>query len=227
MLPSTLPPPRHATPPWLAALLPSRWWWLLACLTLAAVLGAATPARAAFIAYSGSGNTVLFDATSGDGGWVGAIDEVPGSGIVAPLSLVSTVLFRYDAASGTLLGSFEFTTAADLASSLFGSVSGRTLDADPFGSGGQFELDYLILGGNGVFDGASGFGLAFLDIDAFASGDNYRESGLLVFDTAAVPVPASLGLVALALALLVGSTRSAAPGAGSSRRFASDRRPFA
>jgi hypothetical protein len=159
------------------------------------------PARAepVLVAYGGSGNAVLFDASTGSGGWVGAIDEVPDPAIASPLSLVSVVLFSYDAASGLLSGSFEFTDSLDLDSALFGRLSGRSADADPFGLGGQFEIDYLIDGGSGRFAGFSGFGLAFLSLDPAAAGDNYRESGLLVL---AVPVPGTLLLVALALALV-------------------------
>lgn len=176
--------------------------WLAVAGALLAALGATAPARAAFVPYSGAGNAVLFDPTSGGGGWVGAIDEFSDPAVATPLSFVSTVLFAYDAAAGTLAGTFEFTTAADLSGSLFGSVFGRTFDADPFGSGGQFEIDYQILGGSGTLAGASGFGIAFLNLDPAATDNNYSESGLLVFEVAAVPLPATPGLAALGLVAL-------------------------
>jgi hypothetical protein len=180
---------------------PARVWAAAATLVLS-LLAVATPTQAAFVAYTGSGNAVLFDATTGDGGWVGTINEVPDPTIAEPLSLVSVVLFNYDAVTRMLSGSFEFTTAADLSSSLVGTLSGSTLDADLFGSGGQFEIDYLITGGSGAFAGASGFGLAFLNFSPSGVPDNYSESGLLVFDVpGVVPVPASLGLAALGLML--------------------------
>lgn len=169
---------------------------LLLCLLL-------PPARAGVVvpvSYAGSGNAVLFDAATGSGGWVGAIDEVPDPAIASPLSLVSVVLFHYDAATGLLDGSFEFTDSLDLDSVLFGSLSGRSADADPFGLGGQFEIDYSIAGGRGRFAGFSGFGLAFLDLDPAGTPDNYRESGLLVLS---VPAPGTLALSLAALSLLL------------------------
>ncbi len=181
----------------------------LAALALLAAAALPLPASAAFVAYGGSGNAVLFDPGTGEGGWVGAIDEVPDPAIAAPLSLVSVVFFQFDAASGLLSGQFEFTDSTDLDSVLTGTVSGSSADADPFSSGGQFALDYRITGGLGRFAGARGFGLAFLDIrvfDPLASSDNYAESGLLVFG---VPTPGTLGLAAAALLLLGGTGRLA------------------
>ena len=168
----------------------------------AALLLASAPAHAGperLVAFAGSGNAVLFDAATGSGGWVGALTEVPEPGGAEPLSLVSVAFFEFDAVAQTLVGSFEFTTAADLGSTLFGRFTGRTLDADPFGIGGQFEIDYLITGGSGRFEGFGGFGLSFLNLDPAATPDNYSESGLLVL---AVPLPGTLALAALALALL-------------------------
>ncbi|MCU0919518.1 MAG: PEP-CTERM sorting domain-containing protein, partial [Burkholderiaceae bacterium] len=152
--------------------------------------------------YTGSGNAVPFDAGTGAGGWVGAIDQVPDPGVSDPLSLVSFVVFTYNAAAGSLSGTFEFTRSADLGSTLFGVLTGSTTDPDIFGLGGQWSLDYDIQGGSGQFAGASGLGLAFLQFDPLATPDNYTESGLLVFnlpDPLLVPEPASLSLVALGL----------------------------
>lgn len=186
--------------PWRRSLAALRALWMV----WAAVLGlAAAPAQAGplqAVSYTGSGNALLFDPASGSGGWVGAIDEVADPAIVQPLSLVSVVLFDYDALARTLSGSFEFTQAADLGSSLFGTLSGSTTDFDPFGSGGQFELDYLITGGTGVFAGAGGYGLAFLTLNPAAVPDNYSEFGLLVF---AVPEPGTLMLALMLLWALV------------------------
>jgi len=170
---------------------------LLAATLLAA---AALPATAEpvnyFVPYSGQGNVAVFDATAGTGGWVGSIDQFPDPGVTTPLSLVSVVLFTLDAATQTFSGMFEFTTT-DLLNTLFGDITGTVSVADILDIGGQFTIDYQILGGTGSFAGASGFGLAFLNFDPLATGlDNYGESGLLSFT---VPEPASLVLVALAL----------------------------
>ena len=171
----------------------------------AALLAPKAQAAPVFAPYTGSGNLVLFDAATGVGGWVGAIEQFPDPGVTdplsEPLSLVSVVLFTYDAAAMTLSGSFEFTSSADLASTLFGSVSGLAFDADIFNSGGQFALDYDILGGTGDFTGALGFGLAFLSFDPNGGFDNYSEDGLLLFDlpAAAVPLPGTLPLLASGL----------------------------
>jgi PEP-CTERM motif len=148
-----------------------------------------------FVPFQGQGNVAVFDSSAGTGGWVGSIDQVGPPVVANPLSLVSVVLFTVDAASQTFTGSFEFTTT-DLMSTLFGDISGSVSAADILDSGGQFAIDYLILGGTGLFSAASGFGLAFLDFNPLAVGDNYMESGLLNFS---VPEPATLGLVGLAL----------------------------
>jgi len=152
-----------------------------------------------FVPYEGAGNLVVFDPVTGSGGWVGSIDQVAPPVVAQPLSLVSVVLFNFDALSQRLSGSFEFTTT-DLGSTLFGTLSGSSFDADILGSGGQFDIDYLIKGGTGLFADAKGFGLAFLNYDPAGSFDNYGESGLLSFS---VPEPASGALVLLALLLAV------------------------
>lgn len=155
-----------------------------------------------FAPFSGSGNAVLFDPSTGDGGWVGSIEQFPEPGLANPLSLVSVVTFNFDAMAMTLTGAFEFTRSADLGATLFGTVSGTTADADLFGSGGQLALDYTILGGTGDFTAITGYGLSFLMFDPAGTPDNYTEDGLLVF---AVPEPGTLPLLAgalLGLALL-------------------------
>ena len=171
------------------------------------VLGASVPAQAAqqFSPYSGQGNVSVFDAAAGTGGWVGSLQ-----GLVHPLSgdpfdLVSVVLFSVDGPSQTVSGQFEWTGAFDLGSSLFGRLTGTVSDDDILLQGGQFALDYLIDGGTGVFAGAGGFGLAFVDFDPLASGDNnYTEVGLVV---ASVPVPNGMLLAMSALVLLAASQR--------------------
>lgn len=157
-----------------------------------------------FAPYAGSGNAVLFDALTGEGGWTGTVEQVPDIDVDAPLSLVSVVLFQYDAFTRTLMGQFEFTDAANLASSLSGQVRGSSADLDVFGLGGQLALDYDILGGTGAFADARGYGLAFLQFSPTAMPDNYAESGLLVFDVFQVPEPGSATLAMLGLLGLLG-----------------------
>ncbi len=149
-----------------------------------------------FAPFSGSGNAVLFDPISGDGGWVGSIEQFPEPGLANPLSLVSVVTFNYDALAMTLSGQFEFTRSSDLGATLFGTVAGTTADADLFANGGQLALDYTILGGTGDFIASTGFGLSFLNFNPAGSPDNYSEEGLLAF---AVPEPGTLPLLAGAL----------------------------
>jgi hypothetical protein len=164
------------------------------------LMAASAPALAdpvtTFAPYTGQGNVAVFDASAGTGGWVGSISQVPDPTVPNPLSLVSVVLFTVDAATLTFTGSFDFTTT-DLANTLFGTLTGTVSNADILSIGGQFAVDYQILGGSGLFDGAQGFGLAFLDFNPLATGlDNYAESGLLLFT---VPAPATSALVVLAL----------------------------
>lgn len=168
----------------------------LVCLPCLLALPSAVAAPVVFAPYAGSGNAVLFDPVTGQGGWVGAIEQVPDPGVTDPLSLVSVVLFTYDAAMHSLSGSFEFTSSSDLGSTLFGVLTGSTTDADLFDRGGQWALDYDIVGGSGVFASARGFGLAFLQFDPTATPDNYLETGLLQF---AVAEPGSLPLLAVGL----------------------------
>ncbi len=188
----------------------ARLWRTLGGLALLAAMALPAQAGPTLLPYAGSGNAVLFDAGTGEGGWVGALDAVTDPAHPMPLSLVSVVLFRFDAARGTLSGRFEFTDSQDLGSALFGTLAGSTADADPFGpgAGGQLAIDYAIEGGRGRFAGVGGFGLAFLDIDPSAAGDNYAESGLLVLR---VPVPGSLGLVLAGLLVLAMRRRAAGP----------------
>lgn len=189
-------------------------WSLVAGLGLAAAM-ASVPAPAlanpfsAFV-FDGSGNVLVFDAAAGTGGWNGAITEYsdPAAPLVNPLSLTSVVTFTLDALTRMLSGHFEFTNAADLTSSVFGSLSGAfTNPADTLTGGGQFSLDYTIAGGTGEYAGLHGFGLSFLSFDPNAvTFDNYSEQGLL----AAVPEPGTLALVALCLGLMAGGQRQRA-----------------
>jgi hypothetical protein len=166
------------------------------------VLGSSTTALAApqFSPYSGQGNVSVFDAAAGTGGWVGSLQGLVHPQNGDPFDLVSVVLFSVDGVSQTVNGQFEWTGAFDLGSRLFGQLSGTVSEADILLQGGQLALDYLIEGGTGVFAGVSGFGLAFIDFDPLASGDNnYTEAGLVV---ASVPVPASPLLAMTALVML-------------------------
>jgi len=185
-------------------------------LALASFIGCATlplAARAStvnyFVPFNGTGNVVVFDAAAGTGGWVGSLNQTPPPDVADPLSFVSVVLFTLDRSTQTLTGSFEFTTT-DLGSSVFGELSGSTLDADILNNGGQFSLDYNITGGSGLFAGASGFGLSFLDFDPLRADNNFSEAGLLSF---AVAEPAALQLVLLALAGVVALRVVRRPGA--------------
>ena len=158
-----------------------------------------------FVPFSGEGNLSVFDAAAGTGGWVGSLVQSPVPPVAAPLDLVSVVLFTLDAASRTLMGTFEFTTT-DLMSTLFGDLTGSYVNADILTTGGQFSIDYRILGGTGNFFRASGFGLSFVDFNPAGVFNNYTEAGLLNFD---VPEPGTALLAGLALlaAIKAGSRR--------------------
>jgi hypothetical protein len=187
-----------------------------ALLTLAftlPLLSLAPAAQAAEVTlfFSGSGNVLTPDPATGEGGWVGSINEFPEAGLVNPVALTSTVLFTYDAALNSFTGTFEFFDSATLTSSLFGTVMGESADPDPFVNGGQFGLMYDITGGSGLYAGATGFGLSFLEFNpdggfggpVFGFSDTYGEDGLLFFNVpTAVPEPGTLPLMALALAAL-------------------------
>lgn len=158
------------------------------------------------VPYAGAGNVADFGG--GSGGWVGSIDETLPT-IQGDLpSLVSVVTFTIDSLSQTLNGSFQFTTAADLASTIYGMVSASDVTGDFLSQGGQLSLNYDIQGGTGQFLGASGFGLAFLDYDPTQTFNNYSETGLLAF---AVPEPGTLALAAAGLLMLSLGRRKGQP----------------
>ena len=185
----------------------------LALLPLLALAPAAQAGPLVFAPFFGSGNAVVFDPTTGDGGWVGSIEQFPDPDVADPLDLVSVVLFNYDMTSQMLSGEFTFTRSADLGATLFGLVSGSSTVADLFGQGGQLALDYTIQGGTGDFARASGIGLSFLQFDPAGTFDNYQEDGLLLFS---VPEPGSLPLLAGALGVLAvlrrrGASRTTSP----------------
>ena len=181
---------------------PLRWLALSVALVLPFTAPAAHAANTVdyFVPYSGEGNLAVFDVAAGTGGWVGAIDQSAFPVVASPLSFVSSVLFTLDTANNSFAGSFEFTTA-DLASSLFGTVGGSYANADVFNFGGQLSIDYQILGGSGMFAGASGFGLSLIEFDPNGTFNNYSEAGLLSF-AAPVPEPSTWLLMGLGLALL-------------------------
>lgn len=175
---------------------------LLAAAVLMLPVAAMADPVTLFVPYEGAGNVSVFDAAAGTGGWTGSIDQSDFPAVPMPLSLGSVVLFRLDALTQTLAGTFEFTTAADLASTIFGQVSGSYFDLEVLTTGGQFSVDYTILGGTGEFWGATGYGLSFVDYDATPGlFNNYTEAGALVVT---VPEPTTLALVLASLALLVG-----------------------
>lgn len=196
---------RRRAPPGLRATLCALLAWL-ACLAPAA------QAALLFAPVAGSGNAVVFDAATGDGGWVGSLVQDPDPAVADPLQLASVVLFRIDPLTRLLSGQFSFTRSTDLGATLFGQVTGTTSDGDVFTEGGQYALDYTIEGGTGDFAGAVGVGLSFLQVDPAGLPDNYSEAGLLVFEVAE---PATLPLLAAALALLAaGRRRRSRPTAG-------------
>ena len=185
---------------------------LLAACAFALPLAAAADPVSFFVPFNGSGNVSVFDAAAGSGGWVGSLQQTPPPDVPEPLSLVSVVLFQIDAATQTLSGTFEFTSAADLASTLYGTLTGSYADTDILASGGQFAIDYAITGGSGSFLGASGFGQSFLDFNPAGVFDNYAEAGLLNFTVpAAVPTPGTLALLGAGLLALGVSRRKGAP----------------
>jgi hypothetical protein len=175
-----------------------------ALLAWLACLAPAAQAALLFAPVSGSGNAVVFDASTGDGGWVGSLVQDPDPAVADPLQLASVVLFRIDPLTRLLSGQFSFTRSTDLGATLYGQVTGTTSDGDVFAGGGQYALDYTVEGGTGDFAGIRGFGLSFLQLDPAGVPDNYSEAGLLVLS---VPEPGTLPLLAGALALLAATRR--------------------
>jgi hypothetical protein len=172
---------------------------LLAAAALLLPLAAQADPVPLFVPFEGAGNVSVFDAAAGTGGWTGSITQSPFPDVPQPLALVSVVLFELDAATQTLSGTFEFTTT-DLVSTLFGSVTGSYGEPDILLSGGQFSLDYTIVGGTGLFLRAAGYGLSFLDFAPLPGAfDNYAEAGALVFSVAE---PGSLALAGFGLLAL-------------------------
>jgi hypothetical protein len=159
-----------------------------------------------FVPFNGAGNISMFDASNG--GWAGSIEQTAPPVVSEPLSLVSVVLFKLNAATQTLTGTFEFTRSSDLGATLFGDITGSYSVADILNVGGQFSLDYTVRGGTGDYFGYSGFGLSFVDFDPKAVFNNYAEAGLLTLDLpGAVPEPATWALVLMGLLALIAFPR--------------------
>ncbi len=167
----------------------SRRW--CASLALCAALFVGASAQAAPVVrdvfFDGSGDLVF---NAGTGAWLGTLNESPFPVVSTPLSLFSQVSFAFDTPT-EFSGNFEF-TSSDFSSTMFGSLSGDLLSGN-FADGGQLGIEYLILGGTGDFNRASGFGLSLLDFDPVVSGFSaYREAGVMAFT---VPEPATLPLL--------------------------------
>jgi len=181
---------------------------LAGALAIAMPLLATPPVQASplsdFIPFGGEGNLAVFDA--GSGGWTGSLLQVQPPAAADPLSALTVVLFQLDKVHHTLLGTIALTTT-DLLSTLDGSVSGSYVDDDILTNGGQFALDYSFFNGSGLFSGATGFGLAFLDFTPSTSPNNYQENGALVLTVAE---PGTLALLALSLLALSAATRRGA-----------------
>ena len=180
---------------------------LLAAAALVLPLAAQADPVPLFVPFEGAGNVLVIDAVAGTGAWTGSIEQSAFPAVPMPLSLVSVVSFQLDALTRTLAGTFEFTTAADLASTLFGQVSGSYFDLDILNMGGQFSIDYTIVGGTGAFSGATGYGLSFIDYDVSPGlFNNYTEAGALVIT---VPEPATMALAGLGLLGMLWQRRTA------------------
>lgn len=180
---------------------------LLAAAALVLPLAAQADPVPLFVPFEGAGNVLVIDAVAGTGAWTGSIEQSAFPAVPMPLSLVSVVSFQLDALTRTLAGTFEFTTAADLASTLFGQVSGSYFDLDILNMGGQFSIDYTIVGGTGAFSGATGYGLSFIDYDVSPGlFNNYTEAGALVIT---LPEPATMALAGLGLLGMLWQRRTA------------------
>ena len=182
---------------------------LLLCVAIALPLlpAAAHAAPVTRDLFFGGEGSLVFDAASGNGAWLGTIDESPFPFVDPSLNLLSYVSFVFDRISGHFGGSFEMTLANDFSSTLSGLVDGDLLQGD-FASGGQLFVNYTISDGSGQFNKASGFGISLLDFKAPDGGfRDYTEAGVLSFS---VPEPGALALAALALLLFAFTARKPA-----------------
>lgn len=173
--------------------------FLAAALLLAA---AATTSHAATVEFlftgNGSASATACGADCIDATATGVADDFDGLSSPIPTSwdfLSAFTLTLTSAGEGTLVGTFVFADTGPDANSFLGTLSGdfEVLSA----TRARATIDYLVLDGTGLFDGASGTGFStvYLNPSTFA----YVESGSFTMQTTPIPEPSSLALFGVGL----------------------------